>query len=209
MQEKRKLELLRDEFPAMGGSVGEGEKSMCTSKPVLYGVLTACAYGLLLTTSLAATITETIDGVPTQFEEQTASEMGALDRTAEVIVMPEGFRIEPYAIVPDARHMAVAPDGKTVFVGTTSDRVWVLTQDEDTQKAAEVRQFAASQSFILPNGVCFTEDGSLIVAEQNRVVSFPNALENKEQGDPEVKVLVGQGMLIPPSEESFNHSSCV
>ncbi|GHB22445.1 sorbosone dehydrogenase [Pseudovibrio japonicus] len=182
---------------------------MCSTKPALYGVLTGCAYAMLLTTSLAATITETVDGVPTQFEEQTEDGMAALGSVADIIVMPDGFHIEPYALVPDARHMAVAADGKTVFVGTTTDQVWVITQDENTMKAAEVREFAPSQSFILPNGVCFTDDGSLVVAEQNRVVSFPNALENKEQGDPEVKILVGQGMLIPPSEESFNHSSRV
>ncbi|MES0869322.1 PQQ-dependent sugar dehydrogenase [Pseudovibrio denitrificans] len=182
---------------------------MCTTKPVLYGVLSGCAYALLLTTSLAATKTETVDGVATEYVEQDTDDQKTLARNTGVVVMPPGFRIEPYAVVPDARHMAVAPDGKTVFVGTTTDRVWVVTQDEDTKKAAEVRQFAPNQSFVIPNGVCFTKDGSLILAEQNRVLSFPDALENKEQGKPAVKVLVGQGMLIPPSEESYNHSARV
>ncbi len=182
---------------------------MHTEKTALQCGLAGCVFAFLLSSALAATTTQMVGGVETEFEPQTAADLKTLKDNTQAVVMPEGFRIEPYAAVPDARHMAVAADGKTVFVGTTTDRVWVITQDEATRKAKEVRQFAPDQSFIIPNGVCFTKDGTLILAEQNRVLGFPNALENKEQGQPEMKVLVGQGMLIPPGEESYNHSARV
>ena len=34
------------------------------------------------------------------------------------IKLPPGFHIELYALVPDARHMAVGPQGVVTFVGT-------------------------------------------------------------------------------------------
>ena len=45
-------------------------------------------------------------------------------RTLDRINLPEGFRISLYAVVPNARHMAVGPQGKVVIVGTRRDKVW-------------------------------------------------------------------------------------
>ncbi|MDG1156409.1 MAG: sorbosone dehydrogenase, partial [Litorivicinaceae bacterium] len=37
------------------------------------------------------------------------------------IKMPAGFKIDLYALVPDARDMAMAPQGTALFVGTRKD----------------------------------------------------------------------------------------
>src|SRR5689334_17870292 len=41
-----------------------------------------------------------------------------LRKNLEAIKLPEGFKINLYAVVPDARHMAVGPQGLATFVGT-------------------------------------------------------------------------------------------
>lgn len=43
--------------------------------------------------------------------------------------LPPGFRIELFAVVPDARHMAVAPSTNMVFVGTRKTTVWAVADD--------------------------------------------------------------------------------
>ena len=56
----------------------------------------------------------------------------ALRRNLEQIRLPEGFRIELFAVVPDARHIAVGPSSGVIFVGTRKQRVWAVTdRDRD------------------------------------------------------------------------------
>ena len=43
------------------------------------------------------------------------------------IKMPAGFKISLFARVPDARHMAVARNKTTVWIGTRKDKVWQAT----------------------------------------------------------------------------------
>ena len=43
------------------------------------------------------------------------------------IKLPSGFHIELYALVPDARHMAVGPQGVVTFVGTRKTKIWAVT----------------------------------------------------------------------------------
>ena len=169
------------------------------------------ALGLMLFpgTVNASVTTQLVEGIPTEFVEQTGETYELLKRNAAKALLPEGFVLRPYAVAPDARHMAVAPDGKTVFVGTTSDRVWVVEQDFTAPAVANVRQFAPDQDFVIPNGVCFLKDGGLVVAEQNRVTKFPNVSQTWRQGAPQAEILIGQGMLIPAAEESYNHSTRV
>lgn len=129
--------------------------------------------------------------------------------TLERIEMPQGFRIDLYAVVPDARHMAVGPQGIATFVGTRKDKVWVVTDRNKDRVADEVKDFAPSMTFTIPNGVCFSPDGFLYVAEQNRVLVFPAAEFFYESPDVAVGQIVPQGELIPAEEESFNHSARV
>ena len=71
--------------------------------------------------------------------------------------------------------------------------------------ATEVKPFAPSAKFHVPNGVCWTKDGFLIVVEHNRVLNFPAAEFFYEGGDVAVIEVVPQGKLIPVEEESYNH----
>ncbi len=123
------------------------------------------------------------------------------------VKMPAGFKIELYAIVPDARHMAVAPSTNMLFVGTRKTRVWAVTDRNGDGTADEVKAFAPSLNFKNPNGVCWTKDGFLIVAEHNRVLNFPAAEFFYEGPDVAVIEVVPQGKLIPPEEESYNHGA--
>lgn len=123
------------------------------------------------------------------------------------VKLPPGFKIELYAVVPDARHMAVAPSTNMLFVGTRKTRVWAVTDRNGDGVADEVKPFAPSLNFKVPNGVCFSKDGFLYVVEHNRVLSFPAAEFFYEGPDVAVGEVVPQGQLIPEDEESFNHGA--
>ncbi len=123
------------------------------------------------------------------------------------VKLPEGFKIELFAVVPDARHMAVAPSTNMLFVGTRKTTVWAVTDRNSDGVADEVKSFAPSLKFSNPNGVCWTKDGFLIVAEHNRILNFPAAEFFYEGPDVAVIEVAGQGKLIPPEEESFNHGA--
>lgn len=131
----------------------------------------------------------------------------AIRANLKAVKLPPGFKIELYAVVPDARHMAVAPNTNMLFVGTRKTRVWAVTDRNGDGVADEVKPFAPSINFKVPNGVCWTKDGFLVVAEHNRVLSFPAAEFFYESPDVAVAEIVPQGGLIPVEEESFNHGA--
>jgi glucose/arabinose dehydrogenase len=133
----------------------------------------------------------------------------AIKENLKKIKLPPGFRISLFAIVPDARHMAVAPSTNMLFVGTRKTTVWAVTDRNSDGIADEVKAFAPSLNFKVPNGVCWTRDGFLIVAEHNRVLNFPAAEFFYEGPDVAVIEVVPQGKLIPVEEESFNHGARV
>jgi glucose/arabinose dehydrogenase len=134
----------------------------------------------------------------------------ALRRNLEKVKLPDGFKIELYAVVPDARHMAVGPNAGVVFVGTRKSSMYTVTDRDKDRVADEVIPFAAAINFKIPNGVCFAPDGILYVVEQNRVIQFP-AAEFFYEGGADVPIfqVVKQGDLIPSTEESFNHTARV
>lgn len=133
----------------------------------------------------------------------------AIKANLKNVKLPPGFRIDLYAVVPDARHMAVAPNTNMLFVGTRKTRVWAVTDRNGDSVADEVKPFAPSLNFKVPNGVCWTKDGFLIVVEHNRVLNFPAAEFFYEGPDVAVIEVVPQGNLIPVEEESFNHGARV
>ncbi|HSX93766.1 MAG TPA: PQQ-dependent sugar dehydrogenase [Hydrogenophaga sp.] len=133
----------------------------------------------------------------------------AIKANLKNVKLPAGFKIELYAVVPDARHMAVAPNTNMLFVGTRKTRVWAVTDRNGDSVADEVKPFAPSLNFKVPNGVCWTKDGFLIVVEHNRVLNFPAAEFFYEGPDVAVIEVVPQGKLIPEDEESFNHGARV
>jgi glucose/arabinose dehydrogenase len=133
----------------------------------------------------------------------------AIRRNLQKVKLPNGFKIDLYAIVPDARHMAVGPNAGVVFVGTRKSNVYAVTDRDKDRIADEVKVFAPSVEFKIPNGVCFSRDGVLYVAEQNRVLQFPAAEFFYEGPDVAAFQVLKQGDLIPASEESYNHTARV
>jgi glucose/arabinose dehydrogenase len=138
---------------------------------------------------------------------QTGANANAIKENLKRVKLPPGFSISLYAVVPDARHMAVAPSTNMLFVGTRKTTVWAVTDRNSDGIADEVKSFAPSLKFTNPNGVCWTKDGFLIVAEHNRVLNFPAAEFFYEGPDVAVIEVVGQGKLVPPEEESYNHGA--
>src|SRR5687768_12399895 len=140
---------------------------------------------------------------------QTGPKAEAIKKTLSTIKLPAGFKIGLYALVPDARHMAVGPQGIVTFVGTRKSKVWSVTDRAKARVADEVKEFAPSIAFKIPNGVCFSRDGFLYLAEQNRVLVFPAAEFFYEGPDVAAFLVVKQGELIPPAEESYDHTARV
>ena len=141
--------------------------------------------------------------------DQGGKNADAIKANLKKIKLPEGFKIELYAIVPDARYMAVAPSTNMLFVGTRKTTVWAVTDRNNDNVADEVKSFAPSIKFSNPNGVCWTKDGFLIVTESNRVLNFPAAEYFYEGPDVAVITVVPEGGLIPVEEQSFNHTGRV
>ena len=123
--------------------------------------------------------------------------------------LPAGFKIELFAVVPDARHMAVSRNKATVWIGTRKTKVWQATDRDMDNIADTVEQFSPSVSFDIPNGPCYSDDGHLYIAERNRVLWFPAAEYFMESPDTVAIPIISQGNLIPPEEESYNHTARV
>jgi glucose/arabinose dehydrogenase len=141
--------------------------------------------------------------------DQTGDYAAQLKKNLEQVKLPDGFKINLYAVVPDARHIAVGPQGVVTFVGTRKDAVWAITDRNKDGAADEVKRFAPSLAFDIPNGPCFSKDGFLYIAERNRILVFPAAEFFYESPDIAVGEVVKQGDLIPKAEESFNHTARV
>jgi len=132
-----------------------------------------------------------------------------LRKVLNTIALPEGFKIELFALAPDARHMAVGRNKGTVWIGTKKTKIWAATDRDMDNVADTVEEFSPSVKFDLPNGVCYSPDGFLFVAERNRVLMFPAAEFFMESPDTVAIPIVAQGDLIPADEESYNHTARV
>src|SRR3546814_267462 len=141
--------------------------------------------------------------------EQGGANADAIRANLSKIKLPQGFKIDLYAVVPDARHMAVGPQGIVLFRSTRKTDVWALTDRNKDRVADEVKRFAPSIDFAIPNGPCFSKDGFLYIAEQNRVLVYPAAEFFYESPDVAAFEVVPQGKLVPVEEESYNHTARV
>jgi glucose/arabinose dehydrogenase len=157
-------------------------------------------------TQMKATSTKMEAFAPVPQNDEYAAQ---LRKNLEQIKLPPGFKINLYAVVPDARHIAVGPQGVVTFVGTRKDAVWAITDRNKDGAADEVKRFAPSLTFVIPNGVCFSKDGFLYIAERNRIRVFPAAEFFYESPDVAVGEVVKEGELIPGADESFNHTARV
>ena len=75
---------------------------------------------------------------------QEGKNAAALRENLKRVKLPPGFKIDLYAVVPDARHMAVAPNTNMLFVGTRKNTVWAVTNRNSGDVATEVKPFAPS-----------------------------------------------------------------
>ncbi len=75
---------------------------------------------------------------------QTGPKADAVKEILKKIKMPPGFHIDLYALVPDARHMAVGPQGVVTFVGTRKNKIWAVTDRSRSGVAEDVKEFAPS-----------------------------------------------------------------
>jgi hypothetical protein len=71
---------------------------------------------------------------------QTGPKADQIKKNLEKITMPPGFHISLYALVPDARHMAVGPQGIVTFVGTRKSKIYAVTDRARGGVAEEVRK---------------------------------------------------------------------
>ena len=92
------------------------------------------------------------------------------DRLATVH-LPEGFVIEAFAAVPNARQMAWGEKG-TLFVGTRREgRVFAVTDEDGDGSGERVREIASGLR--MPSGIAF-RDGALYVAAVSTIFRFDN-----------------------------------
>lgn len=92
------------------------------------------------------------------------------------IKLPPGFSIHIYAAdVPNARSMTMSPAG-TIFVGTRTVGNLYAVLDRDGDFVAD-EVITLAEGLFSPNGVAF-RDGSLYVAEINRVLRFDDIEAN-------------------------------
>jgi glucose/arabinose dehydrogenase len=88
----------------------------------------------------------------------------------EKIKLPPGFEISLYAEnVPDARSMALSPDG-TLFVATRAAGSVYAILDRNRDNKADV-VLTLARGLHMPNGVA-VRDGALYVADVNRVLRY-------------------------------------
>lgn len=149
------------------------------------------------------------NAVPAESVAQGGRHASEIEAGLRSIKLPPGFRIALFAIVPDARDLAVAADGRKVFVGTLGSQVYVLDVATPKGPVTSVKTFAPSIPKTMAHGVCFGPDKTLYLAEQNRILAFPNAAAAADSPHLVARTVVPQDHLIPPTLESEGHSARV
>ncbi|QCK14843.1 PQQ-dependent sugar dehydrogenase [Mangrovivirga cuniculi] len=97
--------------------------------------------------------------------------------------LPEGFEISVYARVENARSMDMAEG--ILFVGSRSAEKVYAVEDKDNDGYGETVH-VIDEELLQPNGVAFRK-GDLYVAEINRILKYPDILNNLESPpEPEV-----------------------
>lgn len=106
------------------------------------------------------------------------------------IKLPDGFKISIYAEgITDARSLSRTPDGKIVFVGNRRRKNVYALSDTDGDMVVDKTYKWASKTgtdWNSPNGVAY-HNGDLYVAEINRILRFPDIMNNLD--DPKQEVI--------------------
>jgi glucose/arabinose dehydrogenase len=94
------------------------------------------------------------------------------------IRLPDGFTIEVFAEVENARSLALSPAG-IIYVGNKDkDKVYAI-KDSDGDHVADKKWIVAS-GLNMPNGVAF-DNGDLYIAEVSRISKLPQIEKNLAQ----------------------------
>ena len=100
------------------------------------------------------------------------------------ITLPEGFSIKIYAKVPNARQMAISPNG-TLFVGSRAAGKVYAIQDHNNDGYGETVIEVASK-LRLPTGIAFNNK-SLYIGAINKILVIPEI--EKNLNSPVIKVI--------------------
>jgi glucose/arabinose dehydrogenase len=132
-------------------------------------VITASAIGTVIVCVLAIVLLVLAGGTPREMP-------GTPSGTPAFISLPHGFVVSIFTDdVPGARSIAIGEAG-TVFIGTRDKGVVYAVQDINNDGRVE-RIFTIAKGLFMPNGVAF-QNGSLYVAEVNRIIRFDNIEDN-------------------------------
>ncbi|MGE0448807.1 MAG: sorbosone dehydrogenase family protein [Vicinamibacterales bacterium] len=135
---------------------------------------------LVVATALGVCIAQPQGGAAQQQPARTGGAMPGAQPQLGTLKLPAGFTATVYAErVPGARSMALAPDG-TLFVGTRRGTVYAIQNRDGDHTADSVIELTTGLR--TPNGVAF-KDGSLYVAELNRIVRFDDVLGAIKSGN--------------------------
>lgn len=93
----------------------------------------------------------------------------------ETIKLPQGFSIDVFAEVDDARSLAMSPSG-IIYVGNKDGNKVYAVQDTDGDFKAD-KKWVIDSGLNEPNGVAF-RDGHLYVAEISRILKYENIESN-------------------------------
>jgi len=103
----------------------------------------------------------------------------ALQNSHQIIIkqlqVPAGFTVSIFADkLPNARSLALGDNG-VVFVGTGSEGAVYAVQDSNNDGVAD-KSYVIADHLYMPNGVAY-RDGSLYVAEVNRIIRFDRIVQ--------------------------------
>jgi hypothetical protein len=79
----------------------------------------------------------------------------AIRRNLQRVKLPR-FKIELYAVVPDARHMAVGPNAGVVFVGTRKSNAYAAARSSSGSGSSPAPRRLAVQAGSAASGAPFT-----------------------------------------------------
>ncbi len=99
--------------------------------------------------------------------------------------LPEGFQIDVFAEVENARSLAISPSG-VIYVGNRGkDKVYALRDIDGDWKADE--KYIIDSGLRMPNGVAF-KDGDLYVSAVSKILKYPN-IETELKNPPKPQVI--------------------
>ena len=140
---------------------------------------------------------------------QTGQKADQVKQNLTKIKLPPGFKISLYALVPDARHIAVGPQGVATFVGTR--KIESLGGDRPSRGGVgdEVKEFAPTCRRRSPTAYASRRTASSISPSRTGCWNMPAAEFFYESPDVVAGDVVAEGELIPKAEESYNHTARV